>query len=212
MDMSATNSAGQAHIAVASGVNLEMSEALARNWWAIALRGVLAIVFGLVTFIVPGATMLSLVLLFAAYAFVDGVFAIIAAVRSARSQERWGLLVLEGIVDIVAGVVAIVWPGLTILTFVLLVAAWALVSGALMAVAAFRLNLDHGRWWLVLGGLASIVYGLLLIGAPLIGALVLTWWLGAYALVFGVFLLILAFRLRARRDAGLHAIIPRGAA
>jgi uncharacterized membrane protein HdeD (DUF308 family) len=204
--MSATNSA------FASGPGLEMSEALARNWWAIALRGVLAIGFGLVTFILPGATMLSLVLFFAAYALVDGVFALIAAVRSARSHERWGLLVLEGIVDIVAGVIAIAWPGLTILTFVLLVAAWALVSGALMSVAAFQLNLDHGRWWLVLGGLASIVYGLLLFGAPLIGALVLTWWLGAYALVFGVFLLVLAFRLRARRNAGLHGIVPRGAA
>jgi uncharacterized membrane protein HdeD (DUF308 family) len=209
--MSASNSAGRVHITLASGTDLEMSEALARNWWAIALRGALAIVFGLVTFILPGATMLSLVLFFAAYALVDGVFAIVAAVRSARSHERWGLLVLEGIVGIVAGVIALLWPGLTILTFVLLVAAWALVSGALMSVAAFRLQLDHGRWWLVLGGVASIVYGLLLIAAPLIGALVLTWWLGAYALVFGVLLLILAVRLRARRNAAAHDGMPQGA-
>jgi uncharacterized membrane protein HdeD (DUF308 family) len=188
-----------------------MSEALARNWWAIALRGALAIVFGLVTFIFPGATMLSLVLFFAAYALVDGVFAIVAAVRSARSHERWRLFVLEGIVDIVAGVIALLWPGLTILTFVLVVAAWAIVSGVLMSVAAFRLQLDHGRWWLVLGGVASIVYGLLLIAAPLIGALVLTWWLGAYALVFGVLLLILAVRLRARRNTAAHDGMPQGA-
>ena len=182
-----------------------MSEALARNWWAIALRGALAIIFGVVAMALPGVTMLSLVLVFAAYAVVDGVLAIIAAVRSARSHERWGLLVLEGLVDIAAGVLAFLWPGLTILIFVMIVAAWALVTGGLMTAAAFRLHLDHGRWWLALGGLASIAYGVLLIIAPLIGALVLTWWLGAYALVFGVFLLILAFRLRARRAGEARA-------
>jgi uncharacterized membrane protein HdeD (DUF308 family) len=173
-----------------------MSEALARNWWSIALRGVLAIIFGAIAFILPGATMLSLVLVFAAYAVVDGVLAITSAVRSARRHERWSLLVLEGLVDVVAGEIAFLWPGLTLLTFVLLIAAWALLTGGLMTVAAFRLQQDHGRWWLVSGGVASIIYGALLIAAPLIGALVLTWWLGAYALVFGVLLLILAFRLR----------------
>ncbi len=156
--------------------------------------------------------MLSLVIVFAAYALVDGVLAIVAALRSARRRERWGLLVLEGVVDIAAGVLAFLWPGLTIVVFVLLVAAWALVTGGLMTAAAFRLQLDHGRWWLAFGGLASIVYGVLLIIAPLIGALVLTWWLGAYALVFGVLLLILAFRLRARHAEGRHSGLAHGAA
>ncbi|MBV8662364.1 MAG: DUF308 domain-containing protein, partial [Hyphomicrobiales bacterium] len=96
------------------------------------------------------------------------------------------------------------WPGLTILTFVLVVAAWALITGALMMIAAFRLNLDHGRWWLVLGGLVSILYGVLLVVAPMVGAVVLTWWLGAYALVFGVLLLILAYRLRHMHEVGTH--------
>ena len=172
--MSASNMERRVDIPLASGSELEMSEALARNWWAIALRGVLAIIFGAIAFILPGATMLSLVLVFAAYAVVDGVFAITSAVRSARRHERWGLLVLEGLVDILAGVIAFLWPGLTILTFVLLIAAWALLTGGLMTVAAFRLQQDHGRWWLVLGGVASIIYGALLIVAPLIGALVLT--------------------------------------
>jgi uncharacterized membrane protein HdeD (DUF308 family) len=211
MDMSASNVERQVDIPLASGSEQEMSEALARNWWAIALRGVLAIIFGAIAFILPGATMLSLVLVFAAYAVVDGVFAITSAVRSARRHERWGLLVLEGLVDIVAGVIAFLWPGLTILTFVLLIAAWALLTGGLMTVAAFRLQQDHGRWWLVLGGMASIIYGALLIAAPLIGALVLTWWLGAYALVFGVLLLILAFRLRSMHNAGPHTRTPRAA-
>ena len=116
--------------------------------WAIGLRGVLAIVFGLIALVLPAVTMLSLVIVFAAYALVDGVLAIVAAVRSARRHERWGLLVLEGVVDIAVGVLAFLWPGLTIVIFVLLVAAWAIVTGALMTAAAFRLQLDHGRWWL----------------------------------------------------------------
>jgi len=209
--MSTSNTTGRSDYPLAFGPDLEMSKALARNWWAIALRGALAIIFGVVALALPGVTMLSLVLVFAAYAVVDGVLAIIAAVRPARSHERWGLLVLEGLVDIAAGVLAFLWPGLTILIFVMIVAAWALVTGGLMTAAAFRLRLDHGRWWLALGGLASIACGVLLIIAPLIGALVLTWWLGAYALVFGVFLLILAFRLRARR-AGGRAGLPQRAA
>jgi uncharacterized membrane protein HdeD (DUF308 family) len=177
-----------------------MSAALAQNWWVVALRGVLAIIIGVIAFAAPVATMLSLVLLFSAYMLVDGVFAIVAAVRAARRHERWGLLVLEGIVSIAVGAIAVLWPGITIVAYVLLVAAWAIVTGALMLGAAFRLNLDHGRWWLVLGGIASLIYGALLVIAPLIGALVLTWWFGAYALVFGVFMLVLAFRLRAHRD------------
>lgn len=177
-----------------------MSAALAQNWWLIAIRGVLAIIIGVIAFAAPVATMLSLVLLFSAYMLVDGVFAIAAAVRAARQHERWALLVLEGIVSIAVAAIAVLWPGITILAYVLLVAGWAIVTGALMLGAAFRLNLDHGRWWLVLGGIASLVYGALLIIAPLAGALVLTWWFGAYALVFGVFMLVLAFRLRAGRE------------
>jgi uncharacterized membrane protein HdeD (DUF308 family) len=176
-----------------------MSSVLADNWWAIAIRGVLAIVFGFIALFLPGATMLSLVLVFAAYAFADGVFGIIAAVRAARAHERWGLLVLEGVVNIVTAAIAILWPGITVVAFVLLVASWAILSGGLMLAAAFRLQIDHGRWWLALGGIASLIYGALLVAAPAIGALVLTWWLGAYALIFGVSLVVLAFQLRQRR-------------
>jgi len=175
---------------------------LARNWWAIAIRGVLGILFGLVALFLPGVTMLSLVLVFAAYAFVDGVFAIISAVNAAGQHERWGLLALEGIVDIVVAGIAIFWPAITVVAFVLLLAAWAVVTGGLMLWAAFRLDVDSGRWWFVLGGVVSLAYGVLLIVAPIIGALVLTWWLGAYALIFGVALLVLAFRLRARMPHG----------
>ena len=189
-----------------------MNAVLARNWWVLAIRGVLGIAVGLLALVLPAATMLALVLLFAAYMLVDGVFAIMAAVRAAREHERWGLLVLEGVADIVAGVIAVVWPGITVLAFVLLVAAWAIVSGGLMLVAGYRLNIEHGRWWLLLAGALSVAYGVLLVVAPMIGALVLTWWFGAYALVFGITLLILAFRLKARHDDRSHAAVARGAA
>jgi uncharacterized membrane protein HdeD (DUF308 family) len=178
---------------------------LAQNWWAVALRGVLGIVFGLIAFFFPGPTMLSFVLVFATYALVDGVFAIVAAVRAARRRDRWGFLTFEGIVSIVAAVLAVLWPGLTLLIFVMVVAAWAIATGTLMFSASRNLDTEHGRWWLALGGLISVAYGILLIVAPLIGAVVLTWWIGAYAFGFGIALLILAFRLRSCRSRDVVA-------
>src|SRR5689334_9357514 len=148
---------------------------LARNWWAFAVRGLLAIAFGLIALLLPGVTMLSLVLLFAFYAFADGIFAIVSAVRAGRAHERWGLLVLEGVVNLLAALTALMWPGLTVLVFVTLLGLWALVSGGFLLAASFKVEHDHGRWWMLLGALASIVYGGVLLLAPLIGALVLTW-------------------------------------
>jgi uncharacterized membrane protein HdeD (DUF308 family) len=168
----------------------------------VALRGAFAVLFGLVALMMPGVTIASLVLLFAAYMLVDGVFAIVSAVRAAARHQRWGLLVLEGACDIAAGAIALAWPGITVLTFVFLSAAWAIISGGLMLGAAFRLAKDHGRWWLALGGGVSIVWGLLLITAPGAAAVVMTWCLGGYALMFGTMLLVLGFRLRSRNDAG----------
>jgi uncharacterized membrane protein HdeD (DUF308 family) len=209
--MDSNSAASRSGIFTAESRADAMSAVLARNWWALAIRGVLAIAVGLTALVLPGATMLALVLLFAAYMLVDGVFAIIAAIRAARQHERWGVLVLAGVADIVAGVLAVIWPGLTVLAFVLLVAAWAIVTGCLALVAGFRLNLDHGRWWLVLAGAASVIYGVLLIVAPMIGALVLTWWFGAYTLVLGVALLVLGFRLKARHDDQSHPAMAQGA-
>jgi uncharacterized membrane protein HdeD (DUF308 family) len=176
------------------------AETLVQNWWLFTLRGVLGIIFGILALIFPGPTILSLVLLFSAYMLVDGIFGIISAVRAIRRKEdRWGLLIFEGLLDIATGVVAFLWPGLTVVAFVWLIAAWAIVSGGLMTAAGFRLNIEHGRWWLVLGGLLSLAYGVLLIITPLIGAVVFTWWLGAYALVFGVALVIFSLKLRSRQ-------------
>ena len=189
-----------------------LNAALAHNWWAIALRGVLGILFGIIALVLPGPTMLSLVLVFAAYLLVDGVLAIVAAVRAAREHNKWGWLTFEGIVNIVTALVMVVFPAGAVLAFVILVAVWALLTGGLMIGAAIRLKGDHGRGWLIFGGIVSIIYGVLLLIAPLIGALVLTWWLGAYALVFGVALLVLAFKLRARRDDHRAAAAPQAAA
>jgi uncharacterized membrane protein HdeD (DUF308 family) len=176
------------------------AETLVQNWWLFTLRGVLGIIFGILALIFPGPTILSLVLLFSAYMLVDGIFGIISAVRAIRRKEdRWGLLIFEGLLDIATGVVAFLWPALTVVAFVWLIAAWAIVSGGLMTAAGFRLNIEHGRWWLVLGGLLSLAYGVLLIITPLIGAVVFTWWLGAYALVFGVALVIFSLKLRSRQ-------------
>lgn len=188
-----------------------MSAALARNWWAVALRGVFAILFGLIALFLPGATLAALVLLFAAYMLVDGVFAILSAVRAARQHERWGFLVLEGIADFAAGAIAVVWPLITILAFVYLMGAWAIVSGVLLWAAAFRLNLTHGRWLMALGAAISVIWGFLLVVWPFVGAIVLTWWMGAYALFFGVSLLVLAFRLRrVHREMPSSGAVPHG--
>ncbi len=197
----ASNRVGQASWTQSAPTIDVMSAALARNWWAVALRGVLAILFGIAALLLPFATFASLVLLWAAYMLVNGVFAIVSAVRAATRHERWGWLTLEGIVDIIAGVVALLLPGLTALVLVTLLGIWAVISGVCMIVAGFRLQTGHGRWLLALSGLVSVVWGVLLYLAPIAGALVLTWWMGGYAFVFGVMLLILAFCLRDRRTA-----------
>jgi uncharacterized membrane protein HdeD (DUF308 family) len=184
---------------------------LADNWWAVALRGVFAILFGLIAFALPGVTMLALVFVFAAYSVADGVFNIVLAVRGASKHERWALFLINGLFGILVGIAAAILPGLTVLAFVLLIAAWALVSGVLALIAAFSLTIRHGRWLLLFGGIVSIVYGLLLLATPLIGALVLTWWVGAYALIIGATLIALAFRLRQHRGqrAPARAGAPR---
>jgi uncharacterized membrane protein HdeD (DUF308 family) len=177
-----------------------LSEVLADSWWAVGLRGLLGIAIGLICLLVPSAAILALILLFSAYMLVDGVLAIVSGIKAARSGERWGLLVLEGVVDLAAGAIAFLWPAITTVAFVLLIAVWAIISGALLLTAAFTLKVDHGRWWLALGGIASVIFGIVLLIAPVVGAVVLTWWLGAYAIVFGVVLLVLAFKLHGKKE------------
>jgi uncharacterized membrane protein HdeD (DUF308 family) len=175
-----------------------LSALLARNWWAVLLRGIAALVFGVAALVEPGAVLLTLAWLFGAYLLVDGVLGMIAAARAASHHDRSGLLLLEALVNIGVGMIASVFPAAAVAGFVLMTAAWAVLTGLLMLAAAFRLHVSHGRWWLVFAGLVSVVWGGLLFLAPLMGAVVLTWWLGAYAIAFGIMLLVLGFRLRAQ--------------
>lgn len=187
------------------------SALLAHNWWATGLRGLAAIIFGLIAIFLPGATILSLVLVFAAYVLVDGVAGIIAAVRAAREGEAWAFLAFAGVVNVAAGILAAVWPAITVLAFVVIAGVSEIISGALTFGSAFQLKEDHGRWWLAFGGILSFFFGLFLILAPLFGAVVLTWWLGIYAIGLGVVLLILAFKLRAKHIEHPTFASPQGA-
>jgi len=172
-------------------------DVLSRNWWVFLLRGLAGILFGIITFVAPGISLAALVLVFGAYAFADGVLAIVAAVRR-RGEARWGMLLLEGLVGIAAGVVTLLWPGITAITLLYLIAAWAIVTGVLELIAAVRLRKEiKGEWLLALGGAASIAFGVLVALFPGSGALALVLWIGAYALVFGALLVVLSFRLRA---------------
>src|SRR5215211_2605920 len=181
-----------------TGAGQSVLPVLSRNWWALALRGLAAIIFGILAFVWPGITLWALILLFGAYMLVDGVFAIVAAVRVAGEAARWWLLLVEGILGVLAGIVAFVWPGLTALALLYFVAAWAIVTGILEIVGAIRLRQEVvGEWALGLSGALSVLFGVLLaiIPAPA-GLLSLVWLIGAYALAFGVLLLVLAFRVR----------------
>ena len=142
------------------GVHSRARQALlASNWWAAAVRGVCAILIGSIAIFAPAVTLVALVMIFAAYSLVDGVFAIILAIRGARQHERWGWLALNGVISIAAAVVAILYPALTAIAFGILFAVWALISGITSIVAALQLSNDHGRWWLLITGLIALFFG-----------------------------------------------------
>ena len=171
---------------------------MTKNWWLVAIRGIAAIAFGILAIALPGVTLITLIYLFAAYALVDGVSSIISAVRGDPSTRGHGwTAVLIGVAGIVAAVGAVLLPGLTALTLLYLVAAWAIVSGAAHIVAAIRLRREiQGEWLMALGGVASVAFGVLLVIAPGAGLLSLLLLVGSYAIIFGFILLGLAWRLR----------------
>lgn len=170
---------------------------LTRNWWAVAIRGVVAILFGLAAFIWPGLTLAFLIALFGAYAFVDGVFAIVAAFRAAERNVRWWPLAVEGVLGILAAIAVVVWPGLTALALLYLIAAWAIVTGIFEVIGAVQMR-DAGGSALVLGlaGVASVIFGIILVIFPGAGALAVLWLIGTYAIIFGGLLLGLAWQFR----------------
>ena len=170
---------------------------LTRNWWALALRGLAAIVFGIVALVVPHITLVALIALFGAYALVDGIFALVSAVRAAEHRTRWWPLLLEGLAGVVLGVLTFFWPGLTALVLLYFIASWAIITGVFEILAAIELRREiSGEWVLALTGVLSVLFGLLLYAFPGAGALTVVWLIGAYALVFGVLLVGLALSLR----------------
>ncbi len=173
----------------------------ANNWWVVALRGIIAILFGLAAFIWPGITLTVLVIFFGAYAFWDGVFSVIASVRRRGQNQHWWVLFFEGLVSILVGLIALFFPGITAIAIVYLIAAWAVITGILELVSAIRLRQAlAGEFLLVIAGLLSILLGVLLAIFPVAGALVTIWLIGAYAIIFGVLLLILSIRLRGHAE------------
>jgi uncharacterized membrane protein HdeD (DUF308 family) len=178
------------------GPGAGLLHSLAKNWWALLLRGIAAIVFGILAFAWPGITLWSLIIVFGAYALVDGVFAIIAAVTGGAPAPRWWMA-LVGVIGILAGIVAFVNPLLTGVTLLMLIAAWAIVSGIFEIVGAIRLRKEiDNEWMLILHGVVSVLFGLFLFYSPGTGALAMIWVIGAYAIIGGVLLCFLAFQLK----------------
>jgi uncharacterized membrane protein HdeD (DUF308 family) len=174
----------------------EMLSVYTSSWWALLLRGIAAVLFGVLAFIWPGITLTVLVLLWGAYAFVDGAFAIAAGIKSHGENRRWWVLLLEGILGVAAGIVAFAVPGITALVLLMLIAAWAIVTGVFEIAAAIQMRkYIKGEWLLILAGIASVLFGVLLFINPGAGALAVIWLIGAYAIVFGVILIALSLRL-----------------
>lgn len=205
----ATQTATESNGTVGDDRHAAMNECLARNWRWMMLRGVLAILLGGIALAMPVAALAALALVFGAYMLADGIVGIIAGVRAARNGARWGWLIIEGLLSIIAGGIALVLPGLALISFVLLVAIWAVVSGVAMLIAAFRLDKPAGRGWMIFGGLLSVLWGGLLFLSPITGGIVLALWIGAYGIAFGVLMLVLAVRLR-RRCADLSGTTNAG--
>lgn len=165
----------------------------------LVVRGIFGIVFGAIALLVPGIALATLVMIFAAYLLLDGIFALVSSARAARVHAAWGWLALEGVVTILAGGFALMMPGATVVALMLLLAIWACLSGVLLVIAALTSHGAHGRGWMALAGAVSIVWGGLLFGWPGAGAIALVLWLGAYALVFGIAMLVTGVRMRSGR-------------
>ncbi|MDQ3693402.1 MAG: HdeD family acid-resistance protein [Chloroflexota bacterium] len=173
-----------------------MRDVLARNWWTFALRGVFAIIFGLLAWFWPAEVLVALVYLFAAYSLIDGVTALYSIFTEGGSS-RWPALLFEGVLGVGAAIIAILLPALTALSIVYVIAAWALILGVLRIVSAVRLREEiDNEWMLALSGAASIIFGVILFLNPGEGALALIWVFGIWAIVLGVALIVLGFRFR----------------
>jgi uncharacterized membrane protein HdeD (DUF308 family) len=172
-----------------------MVTTLAHNWWTLVLRGLAAIIFGILAYLWPGITFTVLVLFFGAYVLWDGIFALIGAFRT-QAARRWPLI-LEGLVGIIAGLLTFLWPGAATFALLVIIGAWAVVTGIFEIIAAIRLREEiEGEWLLLIGGLLSVLFGIALVIWPTAGLVAVTWVIGAYSILFGILLMVLGFRLR----------------
>ena len=171
---------------------------IAGNWWVLLIRGIAAVIFGLAALLWPGPTLYVLIIFFGAYALVDGVFAIVAGIRGTGSR-RW-LLLAEGVLGVLAGLVAFFYPDITALVLLYVIAFWAIFTGILEIVMSISLRREIENEWLMgLGGVLSVLFGVVLAALPGVGLLSLVWLIGIYAIVFGVAQIVLAFRVRSHR-------------
>ena len=178
------------------GLGSAMVHALAKNWWLLLLRGIAAIVFGLLAFAWPGLTLLTLILFYGAFALVDGVLAIIAAITGGSAAPRWWLAIV-GLLGLAAGLLTFLMPGLTAVVLLLFIAGWAIATGVFQIIGAIKLRKEiDNEWLLILCGVISVLFGVCMMLAPGAGALALVWVIGAYSVVIGAIFVALAFRLR----------------
>jgi uncharacterized membrane protein HdeD (DUF308 family) len=180
----------------------QMLQTLARNWWALVLRGVFAVLFGVGAFFWPGITLAVLVLLYGGYLFIDGILAVLwALARRHEGSFPWGVF-LAGLASLAAGVVTLLWPGVTALALLYVVAVWAIVRGVFEIVAAFHLRRElRNEWLLALNGVLTVLLGVVLIFAPVAGVLAVLWLIGSFAIVVGILMIVLGFRLKGMKDA-----------
>lgn len=172
-------------------------QVLSANWWLLLLRGVIAVIFGVLTFIWPGLSLLTLVFLFGIYAFLDGIFSLVAAVMGRHKSTPLWWLIVSGLVSLAAGIVTFMFPQVTALVLVIFIGAWALVRGIFEIVGAIRLRKEIDNEWLLIAiGVLSVIFGIAILVSPGAGALALVWVIGAYAIIFGLPMIWLAFRLR----------------
>lgn len=184
-----------------SGLGSTMVHALAKNWWLLLLRGIAAIIFGVLAFVWPGLTLLTLILFYGAFALVDGVLAIIAAITGGAPAPRWWLAIV-GLLGIAAGLLTFLMPGLSALVLLLFIAGWAIATGIFQIVGAIRLRKEiDNEWLLILTGVISVLFGIGMMLAPGAGALALVWVIGTYAIISGALLVALAFRLKKHSHA-----------
>ncbi|HTO62374.1 MAG TPA: HdeD family acid-resistance protein [Bradyrhizobium sp.] len=173
----------------------QLASIFSRNWWVLLLRGLVTIAFGVLILFQPGVSLVTLVLLFGAFSMADGVLGVWGAIAGRKKNEDWWALLLWGLVGIGVGILTFAAPGVTTIALLFYIAIWAIATGVLQIVAAIRLRKEiQGEWLLILAGLASVVFGVLLMAQPGSGALALLWLIAGYAVAFGVILVILALK------------------